>query len=802
MFQKSSFTPAFLPVFYITALAVCAQGVRVWAASAAERAMPAARILSFQDENLPWRAAPQAVRFHLAPGDSRRRAGSVGELDLVNGKQATLSLSRPIDLSKYRSLRFDVFMPKTSSHVHFAVHFVDEDSFWYQTWAPMIPQRDRWCTLEVDLRPESSRIESKGHGRPWGPYVARGIREIGISIFADRPTTAKVGIDNVVLVPAADAAGQERSQVILNFETSDATVPRGGKFEITFELSRSYENPYDPNEIEVWGVFRSPSGRVARVPGFFYQGYARTLVRKVERLIPTGAPQWKIRFAPSETGEYSYRVEVDDGEVVTTDENVFESVASDNPGCVRVCERDPHYFEFEDGRFFYPVGLNIPATFNSKGARMLGLKVNKLEGTFAYDRFLAGMSRGGMNYARIWLASWSFGLEWTRSYHPSYRGVGRYNQEHAWQFDYVLEQAEKRGIYVQLALTTFGHWRLGAQFEGDWPASPYNMKNGGWLKYPQQFWKDDRAQKVYQRMVRYAMARWGYSTNIAAWELSNEIDLTTGYPPPKKKGKKRPQSIEWYVEWHRRCVETIRKFDPNPHLITTNFAIWQNDPDILTMPEISFSSTNHYNVQIINQMRRHIFPLKESYGKPALMAECGYDFKGAMPETTKRYLHLCLWGTYMIPFGGTGMSWWWDFIDARDLYPMFRPLARFAQGEDRRGRNLVTKDATVHQPDSMVAGDLAALALQNDQGGYFWIYERRLFRAESDKEFVPTERKGLTLRMAGISDGAYRVEFWDTRKGVSVSEATVEAKDGALEAPIPPFTSDIAGKVKPLARDK
>ena len=171
------------------------------------------------------------------------------------------------------------------------------------------------------------------------------------------------------------------------------------------------------------------------------------------------------------------------------------------------------------------------------------------------------------------------------------------------------------------------------------------------------------------------MARWGYSTRIASWELVNEIDLVDNY-------KQVHRNI---VNWHRRCVRTIRKFDQNPHLVTTNFSNVDIDPEIIALPEISYSSTNNYNPHIVPRMLEYIWPKKAAFGKPAIMAECGYDFHGAFPATTKRYLHLCLWGSYMIPFAGAGMSWWWDFIDDRDLYEMHAPLSKFAEGEDRRG---------------------------------------------------------------------------------------------------------------------
>ena len=166
-------------------------------------------------------------------------------------------------------------------------------------------------------------------------------------------------------------------------------------------------------------MFAAPGGKVVRVPGFFHQHYERQIAEKVERLIPAGSPKWKIRFAPRELGEYSCRIEVFDGERMQTAPRRFTTVESANPGFIRVCEKDRRYFEFENGEFFYPIGHNIPATFNVKGASVLGLTMEPQEGTFAYDRFLDGMARGHENFARIWLGSWSFALEWSRRYDRS-----------------------------------------------------------------------------------------------------------------------------------------------------------------------------------------------------------------------------------------------------------------------------------------------------------------------------------------------------------------------------------------------
>ena len=151
---------------------------------------------------------------------------------------------------------------------------------------------------------------------------------------------------------------------------------------------------------------------------------------------------------------------------------------------------------------------------------------------------------------------------------------------------------------------------------------------------------------------------------------------------------------------------------------------------------------------------------------------------------------------YMIPFGGAGLSWWWDYLDDQDLYGMFRPLAQFAAGEDRRGRGLKMSQGALAR-EGAPTDDLVADVLGNDCSAYFWIYERRLLRAEADPIFTPEPRGDLVLALNGFKDGDYRVEFWDTRKGCRVHETTVRVRDGGLPIPVPRFTGDIAGKVKP-----
>ncbi|GAG34102.1 unnamed protein product, partial [marine sediment metagenome] len=253
-------------------------------------------------------------------------------------------------------------------------------------------------------------------------------------------------------------------------------------------------------------------------------------------------------------------------------------------------------------------------------------------------------------------------------------------------------------------------------------------------------------QETYQRMLRYVMARWGYSSHIMSWELCSEMDLVSDYQRVRRQ----------IMGWHTRCAKTIRQFDQNSHMITTNFANIKRDPEVLRMPEVMYTGTNYYHAQMGPQMRNVIFPSRASMGKPAFMTEAGYDWRGSSAETTTKYLHLCLWSSYMIPFSGAATYWWWVFIDDKDLYPMFRPLVEYAAGEDMRGRKLRMSQGVLRRAGGRALPGLVADVLQNSRSAYVWVYERGLMRLDAEGPFTPKPRSGVTLEISGLARGDYR----------------------------------------------
>ena len=225
---------------------------------------------------------------------------------------------------------------------------------------------------------------------------------------------------NRVILNALDSSGRSTTkEIMVNYlPTSKVDIASGtsgvaqnatsvemwDKFEATFSLINSVAvNPYAPYQVNlpvgmpqgsgitVDGVFRAPSGKTFRQPGFLFQPYVRNA--NSQTLISSGDPVWKIRFAPNEIGSWTYQIEITDASGTTTVTgpnlafNVIYSTNSNNHGFIRVSQSDPRYFEFSDGTPFIGVGP--------------GPIIGDLNYT---DSQIAMIGNGGANFTRMWMS--------------------------------------------------------------------------------------------------------------------------------------------------------------------------------------------------------------------------------------------------------------------------------------------------------------------------------------------------------------------------------------------------------------
>ena len=237
------------------------------------------------------------------------------------------------------------------------------------------------------------------------------------------------------------------------------------KLELRVDLAASYANPFDPAEVRLEAVFRAPSGKELTVPGFFLVPQKRTIEKGRESMRPTGEGFWAIRFAPSEIGRYTWRLKVKDvsGEI-SGGEGSFEAVAGDNPGFLRQSKVDPHYFAFDRGQGYFPIGHNVPI-YHVRG--QLG------------DEVMRKLAGAGENYNRWWMSAGGFGIEWLDR-------LGWYRQDAAARIDLVLDQARRLGLYFMMCMDTHQDFR-----ERGWDRNPFNVRNGGPCRTPAEWFTNE-----------------------------------------------------------------------------------------------------------------------------------------------------------------------------------------------------------------------------------------------------------------------------------------------------------------------
>lgn len=433
------------------------------------------------------------------------------------------------------------------------------------------------------------------------------------------------------------------------------TLDQYATVEVSLDLPTTYDNPFDPDQITVTGMFTSPKGTVTQVPGFYLQDYASSLKDGKEVLEKKGEPGWLVRFTPREVGRWKYRVFARDKDGLKALDGAFTVRPGKGKGFIRRSPKSRFYLQYENGNPYFLVGENT----GWAGDR----------GTHDYEDWYGALGKAKANWARVWLVHWNMGLEWTpanNTVRGTYHGLGRYALDNAWRIDRMLEIAKTNDIGVMLTLGTYGDLKADEGFFGEqsWDRNPYNAKNGGPAKTPEEFFTNPEARALYKRRLRYLVARYAHHTSLQSWELWNEMNAPA----------------DWVAEMSRY----LRELDPYDHLISTTYgndAVWK-------IPQIDFTQTHYYGDgvgmrDISSIIAEQNLEHTRQYNKPHLVAEYGIDWKKPDREYDPKglavNLHNGLWSSAMSRGMGGAAVWWWDnYVHPLNLYREFTPLARFA----------------------------------------------------------------------------------------------------------------------------
>lgn len=677
----------------------------------------------------------------------------------------------------------------------------DKDGIWFQSQRISYLQPGKWVKLNAEIDPGADDLVPVNGNVLWNGFFAANIFSAGVNLYSEDSGKIDVQCKNIELTG-------ERSVAALGI--IEWNMPAEcGTFEMAegrFKLTREYFNPFDPEEIKVDVWSKNANGKETVWPAFYSLNHTRSLVFNREIISPFGSPQWVFRFTPQESGEYEIGIVIEDRSSGTGEPEIIKSpskklkvVKSDMKGYVRVCEKDPRYFELSTGEFFYPIGFNIhtPKDMRSENSLKLGVLPDK--GSYSYDEYFSEMEKYGINATEIWMASWSSALEWT-SAQKQYWGLGRYNLANAWKLDYILKSAMDRGIYVHLVLDN--HGKLSIQNDQEWDDSPFNRKSpfavadGAIIEKPMEIFTNDDAISYNRKRNRYIAARWGSFTNIFGIEFWSEINLVAGHDKAYANGSS--------VKWHKDEGIYFNNLDIGKHLLTTHFCADYNmqvqHKLLYELPQLSYVVADAYRgdkVPLLGLMKRHAEALK-FFKKPVLITEYGQPHNQTVLEAD---LHAGLWSSFFMEQAGTPFLWWHEFIHSMKHYHHYKGYSAFMRGIDPRGKGFSFKEAEVQKqtgPEIRQAEqDNGCYFAGNQDEIYGWVFNaKHMMNYPEDASTLISYRGCFVMTDIPAAGQEYTLSFFDTISGNEISSSDVNIKSVPFRIDIPEFKIDVAFKMK------
>ena len=474
---------------------------------------------------------------------------------------------------------------------------------------------------------------------------------------------------------ACNEAVEAKEEPLIAYDSAGKGIRAFELLEVGFNGDSKEKNPYDSSAIKKDAIVHLPDGKSVTVPMFWYEEYERSLSYSVEELKPTGKSYWALRYTPTESGRYTVDVKTTKGGEVTVENGAYsvDVKPGDKDAFLRVAD-DRTHLEFSNGGAYTGIGHNLC------GWEWAG--EDNQAGTYDYDKWFTELKASGANMAQFDLCEGD-NLEWTKAegelpYASEYGGIGYYNQMAAWKTDYKVSACDALGLYYRFSLY---HWEdfdveLGNFPDWGWSRNPYNQANGGPCESVSDFFENEEAKGYTKDYLRYAVARWGYSTNMLAWELWNEADSPDiAYA----KGDHFGSEFSNILNWHDEMARFVKELDVNKHLVTTSFANSGNADAVWKLGSIDVTTFNRYSmynstaegiyngVGVLNNI---INARLQTYKKPVIAGEFALSPGGDVQRENDPEgigFHNQIWSSLFAGSFGTAMHWTWgSYLDRQD----------------------------------------------------------------------------------------------------------------------------------------
>ena len=529
--------------------------------------------------------------------------------------------------------------------------------------------------------------------------------------------------------------------VIHYIHVSSDTVGIYDKLEMQINLTASFQNPFDPDEIDLNAIFTSPSGKQWKINGFYNYSNSESL--------------WMVRFSPNEEGRWIYQLNVKDLDGSTTGkQKSFFVVASPFHGSVKI-SFNKRYLEYADGTPYYGIGLWYNDSYQAFNSGQIKRKT------------LDHLKNLGINFISTYMVP----LETMGT------GLGRYDQNFCGRLDEVLSWCEDRNMNLSLNIWFHPYLSKTVWTKGDrrWETNPYQL-----ICNAKDFYSSNEAWAYQEKLYRYIIARWGYSRSLAVWFVVDEVNGTDGWMSGDSIGANNwAQKVQNYLNandpYHHLTTGTrsggvnefwsqgYQTFDLAAREIYESQGFPMNETGIITADSISPLKLSYLNYT------HEIKELWNGYEKPVIIGETGWDhtfYEPGMPGYLSWY-HNALWvclanGTAMTPF-------WWAYshrLNDNIVNCQIKSFERFISG-------IPFSELTRVTPTDAEVSEGNAFAMKSDQIIFGWVVNPKM------------DVSGATVTVRSIPVGEYTLKIYHTWDGKFISEDTVICAAGSVTFKLP-----------------
>lgn len=452
-------------------------------------------------------------------------------------------------------------------------------------------------------------------------------------------------------------------------------------------------NPYDPDKYRLVCTFSNGAQTCDR-DAFYYRDFNVSNNVWLEK--PTDY-KFRVRFCPPATGAWTATFkEYINGvlQPLPVIQYTINVVPSNNKGHLTL-NNTTRKFTFNDGTPFYAIGQNLWTGGEFKPPCENSLLDCDAHGKYVIHRnWVNDLANNGGNFTRIRVESGQYPVESREinNFLPgtNYFGmndVGRplnyflnnydHNQPYMWELDQTVDLMNSRNMYFLLCLLEDQTFSVVNPYDWahryEWNTNPYATILDTTLTGNKAFFTNTTAKSIYKKYLAYVLARWGYSTNLAAYQMINETHNVAGYKiNPNDKGTVKPYATDPGFRsnvdnWICEMIGYVKQKYPS-HLATTCHTGYFVDTNSYfnNIPCLDFWMQNDYR----NFSDGHGTYKNEDYIRHSqaagyfkntgafLWGELGMpDGNNDIDKRNDRTFHNTNWVSIMSGALGTGMYW-------------------------------------------------------------------------------------------------------------------------------------------------